>query len=73
MYSNPGSNNRECFLKGKRHLAVSFTCPCDVFKFLFQQNCLKQNGWYLLGKDCFPLRYFPVSWYKVMDIHGQGV
>ena len=63
----------ECFLKGKCHLAVSIPCPCDILKFLFQQNGVKQNGWYLLGKDCFPVRYFPVGWDKVMDIHGQGV
>ena len=63
----------ECYLKGRGHLAVSLHFPVDVFEFLFNQKGVKQKRWYLLGKDCFPVRYFPVGWDKVMDVHGQGV
>ena len=63
----------ECFIKGKSHLAVSLPFRTDIFKFLFQANGMKQKGWYVLGRDCFPVQYFPDGWGSVMDIHGQGV
>ena len=50
------------------------TAPCrrDILYFWFSDQKLQNGSAVELGKEHFPVKFFPPGWDMCMDVHGQG-
>lgn len=63
----------EQHLKSETRLPVTIKFRGDVFRCLFKNKGIVQDGWHLLGKTDFPAKFFPEFWDHCADSHGQGI
>ena len=63
----------ERHLKSKSRLAVAISLTGDVYRLLFKNKGIIQDGWHLLSQEDLPARYFPSFGDHLGDSHDQGI